>query len=598
MAWRGFVGSAALLVAIGVCGGCSSDARGDAADAGTGGGGPGAGGAGSAAIGGAAGHGGTGGNGGGAGAAAAGAGGMSGGAADASAGPPLAPGDPGAHDVAFTIDSGSGMHPISPYVYGTNQGDLNGEAKGLTLTRVGGNRLTAYNWETNASNAGSDYMYENDNYISKSSTSGQPMKQAVSDASAAGASIIMTVPIAGWVSADESGPCDPHPASDSVIAQHFLPMLPSKGAAFAYPPDKNDGKVYADEFVAWLEGQFPDAQTDPQRRIFYMLDNEPDLWSSTHSEIHPDPVTYDELVKKSTDFATAIKAAAPAALVFGPASYGWNGYINLQNAPDANGRDFIEYYLDAMKAAEASAGTRLLDVLDVHWYPEAQGGGRRIVDDGTSADEVAARLQAPRSLWDPGYTEDSWITKYSTNGPIALIPLLQKKIDAHYPGTKLSFSEYYYGGGGHISGGIAQADVLGVFGRENVFAATMWEGSSMNAFIFGAFAMFRNYDGQGATFGDTSIEAQSSDVEQSAVYASTFASDPTKVIVVALNKQGNPLKAGITLAHPVELKAADVYTLTSAGSTPMKQTAITAVATNAFNYEMPPFSVSTLVFHP
>jgi Glycoside hydrolase family 44 len=441
-------------------------------------------------------------------------------------------------------------------------------------------------------------MYENDNYISKSSTSGQPMKQAVSDASAAGASIIMTVPIAGWVSADESGPCDPHPASDSVIAQHFLPMLPSKGAAFAYPPDKNDGKVYADEFVAWLEGQFPDAQTDPQRRIFYMLDNEPDLWSSTHSEIHPDPVTYDELVKKSTDFATAIKAAAPAALVFGPASYGWNGYINLQNAPDANGRDFIEYYLDAMKAAEASAGTRLLDVLDVHWYPEAQGGGRRIVDDGTSADEVAARLQAPRSLWDPGYTEDSWITKYSTNGPIALIPLLQKKIDAHYPGTKLSFSEYYYGGGGHISGGIAQADVLGVFGRENVFAATMWEGSGMNAFIFGAFAMFRNYDGQGATFGDTSIEAQSSDVEQSAVYASTFASDPTKVIVVALNKQGNPLKAGITLAHPVELKATDVYTLTSAGSTPVKQTAIAAVATNAFNYEMPPFSVSTLVFHP
>ena len=44
------------------------------------------------------------------------------------------------------------------------------------------------------------------------------------------------------------------------------------------------------------------------------------------------------------------------------------------------------------------------------------------------------------------------------------------KIAAHYPGTKLSISEYNYGAGGDISGGIAQADVLGVFGREGLFS--------------------------------------------------------------------------------------------------------------------------------
>jgi hypothetical protein len=519
-----------------------------------------------------------------------------GGGGATSGGMVVTPGDPGAHDVLFTIDTTAKRHAISPYVYGTNQGDLTNEAKNLTLTRVGGNRLTAYDWETNASNAGSDYMYQNDDYISSSKVAGDPMKQAVKDAADNGASIIMTVPMAGWVSADESGPVDSNPASTSVIQQHFFPILPEKGSAFAYPPDTSDGKVYADEFVAWLESQFPDAQKNPARRIFYMLDNEPDLWSSTHREIHPTPVTYAEMVKTSTAFASAIKAAAPGTLVFGPASYGWNGYVNLQNASDAQGRDFIEFYLDSMKAAEQSAGKRLLDVLDVHWYPEAKGDGKRITDDGVTSGEVAARLQAPRSLWDSTYKEDSWIVQ-SMNGAIQLIPRLLKKIDAHYPGTKLSISEYNYGAGNDISGGLAEADVLGVFGREGLYAANMW-GLSKSSFIFAGFAMYRNYDGSNGTFGDTSVSATTSAADKSSVYASVASADGRNVIVVAINKQASSQKAGFTLKHTGALNAADVYTLTGAGAKPVKGAALTKVATNAFSYDMPAYSATTLVFRP
>jgi len=507
------------------------------------------------------------------------------------------PGDPGAHDVLFTIDTTTGRHAISPYIYGTNQGNLTAEAKGLTLTRVGGNRMTAYNWENNASNAGSDYMYENDAYISSSKVAGDPMKQSVKAAADAGASIIMTVPMAGWVSADESGPCDAHPANTSVIQQHFFPILPKKGSAFAYPPDTGDSKVYADEFVAWLESQFPSAQTDPARRIFYMLDNEPDLWSSTHSEIHPSAATYAEMAQRSADFATAIKGAAPKTLVFGPASYGWQGYVNLQSASDANNRDFLEFYLDSMKAAEQTAGKRLLDVLDVHWYPEATGGGTRIIDDGTSAAETAARLQAPRSLWDTTYQETSWITQ-NLKAPIQLIPRLMKKIADHYPGTKLSISEYNYGAGGDISGGIAEADVLGIFGRDGMFAATAWLLGSSSNYLFAGFAMFRNYDGSGATFGDTSVGATTSAVDKSSVYASVASSSGTNVVVVAINKLSTAQKAGITLKHTASLTGADVYTLTSGSAKPVKGTALVKVATNAFSYSMAPYSVTTLVFHP
>ena len=51
-------------------------------------------------------------------------------------------------------------------------------------------------------------------------------------------------------------------------------------------------------------------------------------------------------------------------------------------------------------------------------------------------------------------TEHSWIQK-TLWGPIDLLHWLQAKIDRFYPGTKLAFTEWNYGGANHISGAIA-----------------------------------------------------------------------------------------------------------------------------------------------
>src|SRR5689334_20264348 len=60
----------------------------------------------------------------------------------------------GAATINFTIDAGATGSPIPSQAYGTDQ-SLPGI--NLPLYRQGGNRMTAYNWENNASNAGSDY---------------------------------------------------------------------------------------------------------------------------------------------------------------------------------------------------------------------------------------------------------------------------------------------------------------------------------------------------------------------------------------------------------------------------------------------------------
>jgi hypothetical protein len=234
----------------------------------------------------------------------------------------------------------------------------------------------------------------------------------------------------------------------------------------------------------------------------------------------------------------------------------------------------------------------------VHWYPEAQGGGVRVTEDNTTAAVVAARKQAPRSLWDPAYTETSWITQFSTLGPIRLIPRLRDKIAANYPGTRLAITEYNYGAGGHISGGIAQADVLGIFGREGVFAANMWPLAANNDFIHGAFEIFRNYDGVNGSFGDTSIRAGNSDAQAASVYASVNTGNAGRMVLVAINKEDTSRTAAISVTHTVLFGRAEVYTLTSGSSQPQRQADINITLTNAFQHSMPANSVTTLVLLP
>jgi hypothetical protein len=518
---------------------------------------------------------------------------------------PITPDDPGATDVLFTLDQTANVHAISPYIYGKTFLDTG--RVGQTLTYVGGQAFSAYDWETNASNPGRTLgadSFVNGYHFGAGEAAGAPIAKLVSAARDQSASTIVTLPMAGWVAADANGVCPTSPApTDAQIAQRFLPLLPRKGAPFASPPDRTDGKVYADEMVSFLESTFPSAQTDPARRIFYALDNEPELWFDGHAEMHPAKATYDEVAKKSVALASAIKDAAPAALVLGPESYGWNGYQDLQQAPDAHG-DFLEFYLDTMREAEQAKGKRLLDVLDLHWFSEARGGGTtatdgtRITGDETDVAIADARVQAPRSLWDASYREKSWIVHDSLGEPIKLLPRLFAKIAAHYPGTQLSFSEYDYGAAGDISGGVAVADVLGIFGRHGVFAASAWPNSADRSYLYGAFAMFRSYDGAGATFGDTSFQAATNDDEKSSVYASSFADGRDQVVVVAINKTRGVLRAGLRIRRVGRLRQAAVYTLTSTSALPASASPIAAVGANAFVYEMPARSVSTLVFRP
>jgi hypothetical protein len=151
---------------------------------------------------------------------------------------------------------------------------------------------------------------------------------------------------------------------------------------------------------------------------------------------------------------------------------------------------------------------------------------------------VAERVQSTRSLWDPTYIEHSWITDIAAPGDqaIRLIPRMQGKIDANYPGTKLAITEYNFRGGHHISGAIAQADALGIFGQHGLFAASRWRMDADEHFSEAAFRMYRGFDGATANFGDISVAATSSDTSKVAAYVSQDSTSPGRVVIVAINR--------------------------------------------------------------
>lgn len=541
--------------------------------------------------------------------------------------PLVTPEDPGPAQLHFTIDA-TQTQPISPYIYGVNFYEWPADQihptwpANLRLSRMGGNRLTAYNWENNASNAGNDYDFHNDDYLGGGLVAGEAVRMRVAGAAAKGAGTIVTVPMIGYVAHDKAETnVGTDPATlQTRLATHFVVSTARKNAPFAATPDTSDGRVYQDEFVAWLKHGFPGAvQANAANPIFFSLDNEPDIWGSTHEEIRSkvngdyQQLTYDDFLATTVSYAGAIKSVAPDALVFGPALATWAGATTLGRwpAPDpVHGSDFfLDFYLDKLRAAEQSSGHRLVDVLDMHWYPELDVGGYGVDNDyAPQTDSLnSARMQAPRSLWDPTYDEHSWVSD-TRGGPIRLLPYLREQIAAHYPGTKLAITEYYYGRGGDISGGIAEADALGIFGREGLFAATLWpnagiwayngDADAAYAYVKGAFRMFRDYDGQKHAFGDVGIAASTSDVPASSVYASTDAGVAARIVVVALNKTKNIKTSSIQVTATQQYHTAEIYTLTEGSPSPQRGTDVTLSHRNAFVYSMPPMSVSTIVLRP
>jgi fibronectin type 3 domain-containing protein len=516
-------------------------------------------------------------------------------------------------NVTITINPAQ-TKPISPWIYGVNSySEVTGTPPQLTFDRAGASRWTAYNWETNASNGGRDYFFANDDNLSSSTVPDEAVRSFIARDQSNGMATLMTVPLQGLVAADENGVVSiVNPPDLSRFKQLVDQKSTVSSAPFTLNPPTNDAYVFADESVWALDQKFPGMGifgTNPALPTFVCLDNEPELWNTIHVEVQgPNPITPDAFIAKTISMTQALKKQFPDMVIFGPVHYGFLGmwYWKGEISPTPTGANwFTDQYLTALSTASAAFGKPLVDVYDFHWYPEEyDANGLRSIDmnSATLSDaQVQLIVQSPRNLWDPTFTDytnsSPWIYQRLGHTAVNILGRLQSKISAEFPGMKTAITEYQNGGYNHIAGTIAQADNLGVFGAQGVFAATFWPPVGTYSYALAGFRAFRDFDGGGANFGDTSLQASSSNVQNVAFYASSDSSTAGRFVFVAINRSTS---SQVTAINGLGLSGtAKLYQITAAsaqGQNPVRPVSIGTmpISGSSFEITLPALSVTTI----
>ena len=218
--------------------------------------------------------------------------------------------------------------------------------------------------------------------------------------------------------------------------------------------------------------------------------------------------------------------------------------------------DYMPWLLKELNAREQATGTRLLDVFTFHLYP--QGG--EFSDDVTPAIQ-RLRNQSTRVLWDPAYRDTSWI-----NDVVRLIPRMRELVATYYPGRAIGLTEYNWGAEQHINGATAQADILGILGREGIDLAARWTTPPSASPVYKAFQMYRNYDGKRSTFGDTRVRlTNSANADNLAAFAAERSSDGALTVMIV----AKDLSGAAPVSFPRRIRAgakAQVWQLTAANA--------------------------------
>jgi hypothetical protein len=472
--------------------------------------------------------------------------------------------------VAVTVDPSLDRHAINPLVYGVNFGDAQ-EFGDLPYPsrRWGGNSTTRYSWTLDTHNTGADWFYMNiPSSIADPGTlpDGSSADLFIDETRAAGSEVVLTVPLIGWVpktrakswgfsvaryGAQTSTECTASGGAFWCMADAGGGVRSSDGQPITGNDPHDTSVEVGPDFVAgWrahLAARYGTAAAGGVR--YLALDNEPALWNSTHRDVHPLPLTYDELWQRTLDHAGRLKQDDPALRVMGPVSWGWCEYFHSAAdgcTPGADqaahgGLPLIEWYLAQNAAHQAATGTRLVDVLDIHYYPQ---DGSALNDD-ESATLAARRLRELKSLYDPAYVDESWIGQ-----PVNLIPRMKSLIAARCPGMGLAITEYNLGGDTGISSAIAQAEALAIFGREGVELATRWVAPAHGSRVQDAFRLYLDYDGAGTRVDGTSVRATTSSADRVGAYA-VDDGPHGRLFVLLFNKSTVAETAHLTVADGV-----------------------------------------------
>ncbi len=515
--------------------------------------------------------------------------------------------------IALTVDVASERHLISPLIYGVAWGEVAAlQALNAPLNRHGGNPTSRYNWQLNADNRGFDWFFES--LEKASAVPGAEGDDFIEDSRAGGAEPMLTIPMLDWLA--KLGPnrerlcsfsIDKYGDQEANDWEWFEDCGNGKSpnGTEITTNDPTDasvqvGPAFQQGWLNHLKATWGPAASGGLK--YYLLDNEPSIWFGTHRDVQKTGATMEDMRDRMINLGTRIRQTDPGAAIVGPEEWGWSGYLlsgydqqygalhgwHLHPDRDAHaGQDYMPWLLGELRQHELATGVRVLDVFALHYYPQ---GGEFWPPNDVSNPMQLRRNRSTRSLWDPAYVDESWIATQ-----VKLLPRMRAWRDDHYPGLLLGLTEYNWGAEGHMNGATAQADILGILGREGLDIATRWTTPEDGSPVFRSMQMYRNYDGEMSTFGDASVAVAGEDPDRFAAFAAQRSSDGALTVIAVAKSLTQNTPVTIDLGSFPAAGPVEVWRLSAADDEIVQPADLALAGNNVLTTSVPAQSITLFV---
>ncbi len=295
----------------------------------------------------------------------------------------------GQTSVEVTIDARAPGKVISPNIYGKNNSLSDNPSSpvtaaawqryrdaGITIFREsGGNNSTKYNWRKKLSSHPDWYnnVYSHDwDYAARSLQQNLPAAQGM-----------WTLSLLGWAASNKSNNFNDWNYNSSNWWSGVHQNLAGGGTV---NPDGGSKALQAGDPTKYLEQWPADSVVeilrkwmgegglgyDPNRLLYWNMDNEPEIWSGTHDDVMTQQIPAEEFMQRYFETAKKARALFPDIKLMGPlAANEWQWYNWNNNAIASEGKNYVwlEYFIKRVAEEQKATGVRLLDLLDIHFYP-------------------------------------------------------------------------------------------------------------------------------------------------------------------------------------------------------------------------------------
>lgn len=519
-----------------------------------------------------------------------------------------------AQTVQIQIDPTSNRRVISPYIYGRN-GSVSDDPSnplsaatwqmyrdaGLNFTREnGGNDLTKYNWRLKLDSHPDWY---NNVYASDWGYAAQSLQQNLP-----GAQGMWGFQLIGQAASNTNNNFDDWDYNGSQwwsgVSQNLA------GGGVVNPAGGSQALVNGNPSL-YLEPWNADSTTgllthwfgpgglglDSTRIRYWNMDNEVEIWSSTHDDIMPTQPSAEAFMQLYFAVAKAARALDPGIKLTGPVSpnewqwYNWNN--GLVTGTDGKQYPWLEYFIKRVSEEEQATGIRLLDVIDLHFYPESSTASDvvqygRVFFDSTYAFPEANGVKVVNGGWDNsiqiedvfGRAQD-WLNQYM--GPNNGVSFAVSEAGTQLQNDPDALAVWY-------------ASTMGEFMKHNVAYFSPW------TWDFGMWETLHLYSRYNKK---NSISASSSDETDVSAYASADDANDSMTVVlvnrstsqtetVTLNFSNFTLGAAPVPALTLSNLPVGKETFVSHTNNALQTSSITPNNNNTLKVTMSPMSVTSL----